>query len=65
MNLPYHPRFNLPSVPNPPELNRQTEANHEQLEAWRLNLFEWCLLLNQVDELIQEVNRDESSLLAS
>jgi hypothetical protein len=54
MKLPDQPRFRLPSVPRPPELNRQTEQNPEQMEAWRTNLFEWCILLSQVDELIEE-----------
>jgi len=56
MNLPDHPRFHLPAVPRPPELNRQTEQNPEQMEAWRTSLFEWCILLSQVDELIEETN---------
>ncbi len=57
MNLPDQPRFHLPAVPCPPKLNWQTERNPEQREAWKLNLFEWCLILSQVEELIEEMNR--------
>jgi hypothetical protein len=47
----------LPTVPRPPEWSLETERDLEQKEAWRLSLFEWCLLLSQVEELIEEVNR--------
>ncbi len=57
MNLPNQPRFHLPTVPRPPEWSLETERDLEQKEAWRLSLFEWCLLLSQVEELIEEVNR--------
>lgn len=56
---PHQTRFHLSFLPEPPQWSDETERNREQTEAWRLNLFEWCVLLSEVDELIQEVTRTD------
>lgn len=50
-----HPRFHLPEIPNPPQLTSEVKADPRRREAFRLSLFEWCLLLGEVEELIQSV----------
>lgn len=59
---PYHPRFSLPAMPQPPRLTSEIEGNQPKREAWKLGLFEWCCLLSQVEETIQEVQEADASL---
>jgi hypothetical protein len=49
-------------MPRPPELTTEIEGNHPKRQAWKLDLFEWCCLMGDVEDLIREVEEGDASL---